>query len=398
YFRNHPITLLSTYRELNLKNTVSSILKPDNTIIKRVEYNPRMFKGLLALGVFYETGYGLENKREFYYLEVAPGQGQYAWIDYNGDNIKQLNEFEISQFSDQAKYIRLSAPTNDYVKILHNQISGTAYLRPSVLLREKENKLAKTISRFSFQTNYRTDSKNADNGKLYYFNPNLDINDSLVIANTNNFRQSIFFNQSSAVFGGDYSYFNNSTKQLINNGIETRIFENHVLKWRFNFSKWFTIQAEHQKGIKGQQSLLFSNRNYLLHIFETDQKISFQPNTTFRISLNYKYTEKINHYNNSNTKAFSNNFGAECRYTKSEKGNLTMKVDYISIVFNGEESSATAYEMLSGLSKGDNYTWELNYLRNLSSNIQISIGYNGRKTGTSSNLVHIGNGTIRAFF
>jgi hypothetical protein len=363
-----------------------------------LEYNPRLFKGMMVLSVFYETGYGLENKKEFYYLEVAPGQGQYAWIDFNGDNIKQLNEFEISQFSDQAKYIRLSAPTNNYIKVLHNQVSGNVYIRPSALLREKNNFFAKTFSRFNFQTNYRTDSKNADNGKLYYFDPSLDLNDSLVIANANNFRQSVFFNQSSAVFGIDYSYFNNTSKQLLNNGVESRLFENHVIKWRFNFSKWFTLQAEHQTGIKGQQSLLFTNRNYLLHVLESDQKISFQPNTVFRISINYKYTEKNDRYNKSDLKTIANTFGSEFRYTKSEKGNITAKVDYISILFNGDESSSTAYEMLSGLSKGNNFTWELNYLRNLSSNVQISIGYNGRKTGASKNIVHIGNGTIRAFF
>jgi hypothetical protein len=69
----------------------------------------------------------------------------------------------------------------------------------------------------------------------------------------------------------------------------------------------------------------------------------------------------------------------------------------ILIKFNDTENSSVAYEMLNALSKGQNVTWELNYQRNLNSNIQISINYNGRKT-SGSNIVHLGGAQIRAFF
>lgn len=396
--KNNPFAIYVTYRQLNLKNTVSSFLKPDNTFLNRLEYNPRWFKGLITMGLFYETGYGLENKREYYYLEVAPGQGQYSWLDYNKDNIKQLNEFEVAQFTDQAKYIRIYTPTNQYVKVLQNQLSASLNIRPQNLLRDKKSSGAKFIGRFALQTAYRIDNKTMDNGELYYFNPFLNIDDTLMIANTNNLRQSLFFNQSSAVFGGDYTYINNASKQLLNNGIETRLLETHEVKWRLNFAKWFTINSTSTMGIKGNNSLLFSTRNYLLHTKETEQKFSYQPGTNFRVSILYKYGEKANTYNNGFQRAFIHNAGFELKYNQTEKGSFNVRIDLLQMKYNDTESSAIAFEMLNGLSNGTNYTWEMLYQRNINQNLQISINYNGRKSASNPQIVHIGGGTIRAFF
>jgi hypothetical protein len=395
--KNNPFTILVTYRKLELKNVVGTFLKPDNSVLSRLEYNPRWFKGLITTGLFYETGYGLENKREFYYLEVAPGQGQYAWNDYNSNAIKEINEFEIAQFSDQARYIRIYTPTNQYVKVLQNQLSISISLRPASLIKQPKNGGARFLNRWVTQTVFRVDGKTSDNGDVLNFNPFLDVSDTSILASNNNLRQSIFFNQTSAVFGMDYTYINNQSKQLLVNGIERRTLLSHEVKARVNFLKAWAINSSGIFSQKGNTSQFFSTRNYLIEAYETEQRLIFQPNTYFRISGIYKYTDKQNRIEGGFQKAFINTFAGEIKYNQSEKGSLTGRMDLVLIKYNDTENSPIAYEMLNALSKGQNVTWELSYQRNLNSNLQISINYNGRKT-PNSNAVHLGGAQIRAFF
>ncbi len=395
--RNHPFSVIFTYRELKLRRD-SMTIKPDNTLLSRVEYSPRLIKGFITSSIFYETGYGLENKKEYYYLLVAAGQGTYAWKDYNNNGIAELNEFEIAQFSDQALYIRVYTPTNQYVKVLHDQFSFSLNLRPSVFLKDSSGKAMKFISRFASQSVYRVDKKSYDEGKLFTFNPvDINLKDSLLTALNYSLRQSLFFNQSAAVFGTDYTYQSNLSKQLLTNGYETRENTTHEWRWRWNVTRSWSLNSTNIYGIKSTQSLFLSTRNYKIESYDLEQKLSYQPNTAFRISLLYKHNKKQNIIIEGFEKAELNDIGLEFKFNQVEKGSITGKADFINISYNADQNTPVAYEMLNALKTGYNYTWELSYQRNLTNNIQISINYNGRKS-PDSKIINIGGAQVRAFF
>ncbi len=396
--KNHPITLLFTYRDLQLKNVVSNALKPDNSLLGRVEYSPRLFKGLITSTLFYETGYGLENKKEFYYVEVAPGQGQFAWNDYNSNGIKELNEFEVGQFADQLKYIRVYTPTSQYVKVLQNQLSFSFNIRPVVLLKEDSKGLAKFVGRFATQSVFRVDNKTYDNGQFFnsdFFNST--VKDTSLLSTNYALRQSVFFNQSATVFGADYTFLNNKTKQLLLNGLDSRENYSHEFRMRLNFLKSWSFLSHDVSGLKGYASQFFSQRNYTIEYYDLEQKLSFQPNTAIRISAIYKFTNKQNIGEGGFQKASINDFALELKYNQSEKGSFNLRADFLSITYNDVQNSPVAYEMLNALRPGYNYTWGISYQRNLTGNIQISINYDGRKS-PDANIVNIGGATIRAFF
>ena len=397
-FRNHVLRTSFTLRQLKFLGPNLAGNAPDNNMVSRFEYAPKLWKGFLQSTVYFESGYGLELKREFSYIEVAAGQGQYYWNDYNGNGIKELNEFELALYPDQAIYIRVWTPTNTYVRVNRDQFSYSMFLRPSVFKKQNSSSFVKFMSRFSTQTAYRIDKKNQASTELLRLDL-FDVRsmDTSLIAMSYNFRQALFFNQSSPVFGFDYTYSDNRNKQLLTNGFEARDVLLHELHVRWNITKEIGFFSNSVLGEKTNTSQYFASRNFSISYYESESRISYQPSTALRVSLVYKRTDKLNTLAGGGQHAILDDAGFDVKYNQLGKGSLNARANFIMIQFNDILTSPVAFEMLNALKPGENFTWNLNYQRNLSNNMQISLTYEGRKS-PGNKIVHIGGAQVRAFF
>ena len=54
-------------------------------------------------------------------------------------------------------------------------------------------------------------------------------------------------------------------------------------------------------------------------------------------------------------------------------------------------------DMLQNLQNGNNYIWTVSFDKTIAKNFQISIVYDGRKTGLSK-IIHTGRAQVRALF
>lgn len=394
---NNQLNITTTYRTLTITDTLLSLLKPDQTLLGRVEHNLTAIHGLLNANTFYEIGSGQEVKKEFSYVEVAAGQGVYAWTDYNSNEIKELNEFEVAVFKDQARYIKIYTPTNQTITAYSNQFSESLNLRPAAIWSNKKG-VRRVIALFANQTTYRVDKKTTDNNLENAYNPFYQSNTDSSLKSLNSaLRNSVFFNQLSPIFGIDYNYQDVRNKSLLTNGIETRATLTHEIKIRWNITRVFSINTALKNGNKYNNSEFFSTRNYNISINEVEPKVSFQPNTSFRLSLIFKYNERKNTLDLGGQKSVQQNYGTELRYNILQKGSLNFKANIIQIEFNDTQNSPIAYEMLEGLKTGQNITWGVSYQQNLANNLTISINYDGRQS-ENSKAIHTGGAQVRAYF
>jgi hypothetical protein len=394
--KNHKFRNKITYRKLQILSPTLTLLKPEENILARVEYVAKILKSAITSNTYYEVGSGLEVKKEFAFVEVQPGQGTHAYIgDLNGNAVKDLNEFEVAAFQDQASFIKIYTPSNEYVRTYTNQFNQGLFLRPETKWGNEKG-LKKLLSRFSNRTNYRVSRKVSD--KLDYFNPFIgDIADTSLVTLNLGFLNTIYFNRTGTKFGTDFTFQDNRDRSLLTTNIDTRKNLSRALKTRWNITRTYSINLLLLNGEKSSVSDFFINRNFQLTLYEAEPKFSFQPNTKFRASILYNYTEKINNEFYGGEELISQKLGGEIRYNVPSKGSFRASYNYIDNQFPITNNASLAYEMLEGLQEGVNMTWELTYQQSLSKYMQLSLNYNGRKSEDTP-IIHIGGVQIRAFF
>ena len=388
-----------TYRKLTILDSLRTTQRADNSLISRLEYTFGLFKSAISSTTFYEIGSGLEAKKSFSYISVTNGQGPYIWIDYNDNNIKELNEFEINPFPNttDTTYLRVFVPTNDYVKTHSNAFNEVFNINPSVVWGSKTG-VRKFLSRFANQFVYRIDRKTQRDAIENIFNPFVSaVSDTSLLTLNSSFRNTFFFNRSSSKFGVDYSWQDNRSKTLLTNGFESRTNKSHGIRSRWNITRKFTLNVIYNNGTKTSTSEYFNANNFIINYNETEPKLSFQPSAAFRVSVQFKYVEKKNNVDYGGQKTFIRNLGTEAKLNILSKGSILANFNYIINNFNGEQNSPLGFEMLEGLKTGQNFTWALSGQTKLNKNMQLNIQYTGRKS-EGSKTVHTGNVQVRAFF
>lgn len=397
-FRNQNLTIITNYRELKIKDSTLMNQAPENTLVGRIEYDVKTLKGAVQWDHFYEIGSGLELKKEIVYIKVNDGQGVYTWIDYNNDGVKDLNEFEIAQYADQASYVRIFSPSNTYIKTFSNELNEGIFLKPEKLLAKRKGKLATFIARFSDQGRVRIARKTNQFNGIEILNPiQSTIADSELISTSYNTKNTLFFNRNSTIFGLQLSNVDNRSKSLLASGFDSRQTKYYEISSRLNIKRIITLETMYQNGIKVSMVDYTQGRNYRLKYDLVKPSIIFQPSTSFRVSLDARYSMKRNDKIFGGESSEVKELGSTFKYNQAEKGSLQGNFSVLNIAYSGNQNSPLGFEMLEALTPGINYVWGLSYQRSVSKKLQISMQYTGRRI-SGNRTIHTGGMEVRAFF
>lgn len=398
----HQFRFNGTYRTLKILNDTVTSQQADESILGRAEYQVNEWRGFITGNVLYEVGSGQEQKRDFAYLEVPAGQGEYTWIDYNGDGIQQLNEFELALFQDQAKYIRVFTPTNDFVKANYNTFNYTMGLQPrSIIDPTNASKFWKLISKISFQSSLQLTKKEMARG-VVQLNPfKSPLSDTSLITMNSIFVNTFSFNRFSSVWGFDITNSRTDGKALLTYGLESRKLDDWGFRSRWNVSRTIGLDLQGKTGINQlvSSSAKFDNRNFRIKQYSIEPRISFTKGSNFRFSVGYKLSDRKNEQGFLE-KSLSNALNTEAKYNILQSTSVQAKFTYNNISFKSLQdvpnaNSPAAYIILDGLLPGKNFLWNLDLTRRLSGNLELNIQYEGRKPGEAK-VVHIGRASIRA--
>ena len=391
------LQLFVNYRTLKAKDNTS---QDEQSLNSRLNYNQRLFKNVLILNTSYETNSGTLPQQDFTFVEVEPGQGNFTWIDYNGNGIQELGEFETAQFADQGSYIRVLLPNQVFIQTHQNRFSQTVTFNPQQWNVSKSSS-KKFWSHFYNQTSFLVDNKLRRDGSSFNLNPFEALNDD----NDNdpnrlglNFslRNVLFYNRGKQRYTTSYTYLTNKSQSLLSIGAQQNKIRSHQFNFNHKFLKSCLVTTE--AGLTNTRSFnqSFANRDFNIDETQFQPKLSYIFNENAQFDIFYQYTNKKNTIGNSE-ELLQNNYGFSFTYNNAQKVALTGEFNYFQNDYVGNANTPVAFQILEGLQPGKNFTWNVIAQKKLTKFLDLNLNYFGRKTETSK-TIHTGTVQLKAYF
>ncbi len=389
---NRQFKVSVSYRELFVERPFLTGQVSENSLLGRVEYIFSEWNGFLKGSILYELGSGQEPRRDFSYVEVPAGKGEYTWIDYNGDGIPQLNEFEIALYPDEAKYIRIFTTSSAFIKAAYNQFNYNFSLHPAQLANTNDKGIT---SKFLFQSSMQSGKKEITHNAAV-FNPfKTELSDTSLISINTILTNSISFNRYSAVWGVEVTNIKNESKALLTYGLESRQLNNWIIRSRYNFMKFYSVEYIHRFNSNVLLSPAFANRNYKVDGWQAEPRISYTYLTKFRLTAAYSFLKKANAVVFGNESMQNNIFKLEGKFSAKQSAAINGSISFNNISYKGATNTPVSYLLLDGLQPGKNTLWSIDFTKRILNNLELNFQYEGRSPATGR-TVHIGRAAIRA--
>ena len=392
-FKNQTLNFNLTYRHAVNTDSISISDVPTDFYLGRIDYNITAAKGLLRSTTLYEIGTGREQKTQVTYQLSPTNQGNYIWVDLNHDGIQEINEFILSPYATDSSYVRVLIPTPEYDPVNTNQFNEVLNITPSVIWKYKKD-YRRIISLFSAIASVQISKKTyAEKGKTFleYINPiPLASEDTNLVATTVNSRNSLYFNRLNPKYGAQFDFIYARGRSLLTGGSDDHTTQSEALTARWTPFKSFNMQVIYTNGLKSDESDFYANLRYRFTYNDISTDFGYQFGTKLRMDLKYEFALKLNPTGMDSVgtqTAEINKLTLEGRYNAVKKNTINFSLSYAAINYNdkGYENDQLEYAMLDGLLNNSNLVWSAGYSQNLSTNIQMTLTYDGRMTGFTTN-------------
>lgn len=226
------------------------------------------------------------------------------------------------------------------------------------------------------------------------------LSDTSLIVLSKIFSNSFSFNRSGSVWGLDLNNIRNDNKAFLTYGYESKKLNEWNIKSRWNINRSLLLELIGKKTLNTLITPNFDNRNYNIEGAAIEPRISFTRGTDFRVLVGYRFDDKNN--TDSTQKATIHSLNSEIKYNVVSSTSITTRFTYSQIKYNdpanaGNINTSVSYIMLDALLPGKNFLWTVDLTRRLTSYLELSFQYEGRKAA-ASNTVHIGRASLRAIF
>jgi len=380
-----------TVRDFDVDESFTTDVDDQLSYLGRINYTLNARDGFIRSNTSYELGSGQEKEYEFSYVLVKPGEGNYTWFDRNMDSIKQLDEFEVSSFQDLADHVRISTFTNNFIRSNISTFGQSLSITPKRLWKAPTG-IKKVLTKLSSRSSVQINRKVKENEGIQTWNSfQWAISDTSLVSLNAAIRNTLFFNRTNTKYSFEVGNSFLRNRNILTTGYEERESKKYFVKNRWNISSKFTLRSEFNIGTRDNDSEFFNSRDYEIDENKIKATLTHQFRTNIRIELSGERLASQNRESLGGEFALSNEIGINTTYNITGITSLRMGYEFVNVDYDGQINTPLEFAMLNGLQRNQNHLWSLAFRRTVAKNVQLDIGYDGRKTGEAS-VVHLGRG------
>ncbi len=357
----------------------------ENSLSGKINGTCQLFDHQLIIAAAQQSENGNQEQLAYKFIRTTAGNGHYAWYDYDGDGIEDLDEFEVSYYKTDADYVKYFVHTGKYINTLQNDWNLNVTLNP----KRGDSRISSFISRISMTANIDFRRQDARRN----VSKNLLRGDSLISKISRQNYTSRFIIFENLFIGNNWSGAHQ--ERLTYYGLDDNNNEKSGFFAEFNLSGGFSMKIQRGYKIQNYFSEYFREKCY--RIRATEDKIDFKyefPNG-LTLGLGASKCDKNNKIDTSTARIKSMNF--TINYTRENKGSITFDSRLIKNKYDDNAvTSASSYQMLEGLNNGINGVVTINANYMITKYLQLSLLYELRTSKIST--LHTGEMALKLVF
>lgn len=383
-------------RKLQFNNSTINDSIGQTYFLGQLDHFLTIRKSAFRMKTIYSIQSGAEPRTEYIYEERRPGDGDYVFIDFNKDGIRQIQEYVYAPDIDTARFVRIQLFNSEYIQVYQSSIHSNIGIDFSRLLKDK--RINKVWRKFSMESLIRFTSKiNSESNFGDRFNPySGSIHQNNLIAFQKNLNQQLFFNRAFPTFEWSLQYLEVANQLLLISGIEKRNKKEINLKGRWTMWSKLDLLTTVSTQYTEKNTEFYSLQNFSIQTNSIDFSTNYRMKRDIRIQIGIKNKNAFE-LNNAMESAKIQDYYMVSQCVFKRKLSFRAEFKYISIVYQGATGSAVEFTMLDGLKNGNNYTGEIVIDYRFSKLVSCQFSFALRKA-SGSDPINTGRASIRANF
>ncbi len=377
----HKISVFAHYRHLDYYFTQ----RQRDFLNLKMLWQQYYYHKVLMTQVNVESFNGNTLRDELVFVETPPGQGTHQWVDYNHNGIKEINEFELAVYSDQANFIRVLLPSKNYIATLNNAYNLHLIINPRAFSKNK------FLQRIYMTSQFKTQHQTEQNNKFtpFEWQPETSLYQNTFWQN------DLYFNRSKKKYFVHFSYQKIQQAQLLSVGRQAHSIEKYSLQTKHSFVQNLIWKQTFSSADNITNSENYLSKNYQLRSQEIIENLDFVQVQKSKISIFYHLKNKNNILGNEKLTMYR--LGAKYFYQDKKQNTFHTSLQLIKNKMSGSLNTPVAFQMLEGLQKGNNLVFMALYRQKISRYLEMNLQYNMRLSEANP-AVHTGGISLKMLF